>query len=284
MTIIKGIYRVADCEHRGDMDSAKNYLKSNGCSIISSYWDGVDCGEAYIEFSFPSSIFVKLYYKFGNSATYTDDINKYLSFEDMGTFTHYTSQELLSLKEKMSADYAVGFMYRLPLWLFFDCDKAKSKGYKDIDIINKCISILEDGVSVIGYCYVVVDGCKYCDVLLSTNYKNLTAEKMKYGIGDYCLGDDGFLKSNNIYGECSCVHKFINTNLLWDYDYIQRIIRTILTNGTMNYQHIISYYNREDKQFNANDYFDSEGNFLAEINYNGNKYVIKDVRKWDWSV
>lgn len=281
--MIKGIYRVADCEHRGDMDRAKNYLKSNGCCIISSYWDGIDCGEAYIEFSFPSSMFVNLYYKFGNSATYTEDINKYISFDDMGVFTHYKPQELLALKEKMADDCADGFLHRLPLWLFFDCNMANNNGYKDIDIINQCISILEDGVSVIGYSYKVVDGCKYCDVLLSTDYKNLTAEKMRYGISDNCLGRDGFLKSNNIYGECSCVHKFINTNLLWDYEYIQRIINVILNNGTMHYQHIISYYNRENKKFNANDYFDSEGNFMSEIVYNGNKYVIKDVRHWDWS-
>ena len=50
--IIKGIYRVTDCEHHGDMDSSTSYLRSIGCNVIESHWDGKDCGDAYIVSNF----------------------------------------------------------------------------------------------------------------------------------------------------------------------------------------------------------------------------------------
>ena len=61
MKKITGRYRVADCEHWGDMENAKNWISSLGCIITDSHWDGRDCGEAWIEFWFYDNRFVSLY-------------------------------------------------------------------------------------------------------------------------------------------------------------------------------------------------------------------------------
>lgn len=50
-------YDVADCEHYGDMMAAshrvENFIKPHGGILSDSYWDGHDCGEAWIECSVP---------------------------------------------------------------------------------------------------------------------------------------------------------------------------------------------------------------------------------------
>ena len=74
MKNITGIYHVADCEHWCDMDSAKSFIRSLGCVITDSYWDGRDCGEAWVEFSFPECRYVAIYNKLGSSAGYSADI------------------------------------------------------------------------------------------------------------------------------------------------------------------------------------------------------------------
>ena len=51
-------YKVADCEHDGDMSYAEmecdNFCREFGGKVILSYWDGKDCGEAYITCEFPA--------------------------------------------------------------------------------------------------------------------------------------------------------------------------------------------------------------------------------------
>lgn len=50
-------YNIADCENRGDLHRAEYYCeqicKKYGGKITNSYWDGRDCGEAYITCEFP---------------------------------------------------------------------------------------------------------------------------------------------------------------------------------------------------------------------------------------
>ena len=72
MKNITGKYHVADCEHCGDMDCARSMIAGLGCIITDSYWDGRDCGEAWVEFSFPECRFVAIYNKLGSSAVYSD--------------------------------------------------------------------------------------------------------------------------------------------------------------------------------------------------------------------
>lgn len=44
-------YPVVDCEHEGDMRSAEFEVTDAGAKVIDTYWDGEDCGDAYIEFT-----------------------------------------------------------------------------------------------------------------------------------------------------------------------------------------------------------------------------------------
>ena len=41
-------YPIVDCEHEGDISSAEREVEAAGGEIQSSYWDGRDCGEAFV--------------------------------------------------------------------------------------------------------------------------------------------------------------------------------------------------------------------------------------------
>ncbi len=47
------IYYVADCEHSGDIAHAIMEIQEAGGTVIERYWDGHDCGEAYVVFTLP---------------------------------------------------------------------------------------------------------------------------------------------------------------------------------------------------------------------------------------
>lgn len=44
-------YPVTDCEHEGDIRSAESEVIEAGGNVIDNYWDGEDCGDAYIVFT-----------------------------------------------------------------------------------------------------------------------------------------------------------------------------------------------------------------------------------------
>lgn len=41
---------VCDCEHEGDIEETKEEIWQAGGKAVDSYWDGNDCGEAYVDF------------------------------------------------------------------------------------------------------------------------------------------------------------------------------------------------------------------------------------------
>lgn len=41
-------YSVCDCEHQGDIDYACGEVRELGGEVITTEWDGDDCGEAYV--------------------------------------------------------------------------------------------------------------------------------------------------------------------------------------------------------------------------------------------
>lgn len=51
-------YKVYDCEHDGDMSYAEmecnDFCREYEGEVVFSYWDGEDCGEAYITCEFPA--------------------------------------------------------------------------------------------------------------------------------------------------------------------------------------------------------------------------------------
>lgn len=50
MKEIIGKYHVTDCEHEGDLLWASQEVRSLGGKVLTTEWDGQDCGEAYVYF------------------------------------------------------------------------------------------------------------------------------------------------------------------------------------------------------------------------------------------
>lgn len=50
-------YYICDCEHDGDINGAQyeveDYIKPLGGEVTDTYWDGQDCGDAWIECKVP---------------------------------------------------------------------------------------------------------------------------------------------------------------------------------------------------------------------------------------
>lgn len=49
----KYIRNVVDCEHNGDIAHTIMEIQNAGGTVIERYWDGEDCGEAYVVFLLP---------------------------------------------------------------------------------------------------------------------------------------------------------------------------------------------------------------------------------------
>lgn len=282
MKNITGIYHVADCEHWCDMDSAKSFIRSLGCVITDSYWDGRDCGEAWVEFSFPECRYVAIYNKLGSSAGYSADINDYIKVSDIAGYSRVSYKELYELRNKMAEDYSAGFEERLPLWLFFEVDKWHNNPE---EIISKVLSFFIEPVEVLGYNSKVVDGNKFYDVLIKSSYRNLTKGIMSNGIGDYCLGHRGWLHSQGIYGECQCVHKTFNPSVsgCWEYELLHRVIECVKKGAPLEYRNQDSYYSPKDMVVYSDLYLSSDGSFIPVLKDSVNRsYNLKDPRFWDW--
>lgn len=58
-------YPVVDCEHEGDMQSAEFEVTDAGATVVDTYWDGNDCGEAYVEFTVTDNMADKVCDKLG---------------------------------------------------------------------------------------------------------------------------------------------------------------------------------------------------------------------------
>lgn len=150
MEKIIGKYFVCDCEHSGDMESAKSFIRNLGCQIVDDYWDGRDCGEAWIEFSFYDNIFVKVYEKLsGSSVSYSADINKYMKSGITLPYPLINGKELIEMKNRMADDCSKGFEERLPLWLFFQINEYRNQ-YSAGEIVEKVLSYFEEPVEVLG--------------------------------------------------------------------------------------------------------------------------------------
>ena len=278
--LVIGCYHVCDCEHRGDIENSVSYLRRLGCEILSSYWDGIDCGESWVRFSIPSTRFVEIYKKLlGSLVEYDSDINDYIISDSSSvSYSRYSKLELRKLCDTMRSDLSFGFEERLPLWLMF----SLSGGCKIDDVISKVLSYFPHSVEVKGYSTQLVDGNEYCDVLLESSYKNLLSSVMRDGIGDYCLGHYGWFGSSGIYGECRCVHNVLNTGLLWGYDYLQRVVKCIQLGLPLEYRNSDSYYYPKDLVLSSSEYMDSDRTFKSVVEHCGKVYTIKDPRQWNW--
>lgn len=60
MKTIIASYFVVDCEHQGDIDRACDEVRELGGRVLTTEWDGEDCGEAYVYCEMPKDKFDSL--------------------------------------------------------------------------------------------------------------------------------------------------------------------------------------------------------------------------------
>lgn len=101
--MIKGRCNITDCEHMGDVRSAIADVEKLGCHVIDAYWDGHDCGEAYVLFEFSEERFVQVYEKMPY-AFFDADINDYVKLPIMKEF----QTKIVRSDELRKAYYALG--------------------------------------------------------------------------------------------------------------------------------------------------------------------------------
>ena len=200
-------YHVADCEHNGDMRHAESYISNLNpkIKIDDSYWNGIDCGEAYIDFSFPSSEFVSLYKRLYDVATFDADINDYVSLGGKSRFSgkSMSIDQILNIIESIKDDISDGWETRIPMLLFFKEDDNVSKEV----IFSKCLEMFSK-YNILGYNRHIAEGEDIYHYLLFTcNIKDITKEKME-SFADYELirNRTSFFGKNNIYGALKCKH------------------------------------------------------------------------------
>lgn len=267
--IIKGIYRVADCEHHGDMDSSASYLRSIGCNVIDSHWDGEDCGDAYIRFTFKSSKFKAIYDEIGCSATFSRNINDYIKFDDkIKGFERLSLHDFNSMKKNLLCDYKDGFEKRIPILLFFD----KKDNINPNDIINEILSNFKEYESV-GYKIEMVDGVTYFTFLFTIDYMELQYNVFKK-IGDYCLSHkNSIIKRHGLYGECRPCHNIFDI-CNFDYELTRRLIQKILNKENIIYSRCTSFNQVPYMEVPYKDYM-VNGEIKKYIKgFNGNTYSL----------
>ena len=232
MEIINGRYDICDCEHRGDVNSAVHFIEGLGCKVVEAYWDGHDCGEAYIRFCFKSDRFVSVYNKLsGSGVSFDKDINDYLPIKAIDGIKRVSSKEYSSLYEKMKYDISEGFEKRIPINLFFH---EKSRNNLDVkDFLNQIISIIGEGTEVLCYKNEVVDGNEYHNFLLTTDISNMVKDRFSL-IGDYHLGNSKYslMRRNNLYGECRCIHVMFGSY----YDVFRNNVKKIMNKENLVYR------------------------------------------------
>lgn len=191
--VIKGRYYIADCEHNGDIDRARNYITSLGGEVYSSHWDGCDCGEAYLEIGISPQTFVKVYksYSFQMDA----DINDFISL-GWGDTPKREFDELMKKFKQGGTD-------RIPLYLFFNFKTSKEDADK---VLTDILGILGDGAEVEATSSAIKCGYKYYYALLTAD--SITKEQLR-SIGDFAAFNptNSYMKRNRLFGEIDCLRE-----------------------------------------------------------------------------
>ena len=205
--IIHGTYHIADCEHNGDIERAKQHLRNilPNVRITFDYWDGYDCGEAYINFEFSSKHFHKVYEKLCNVATFDADVNEYVSLPNQSLYNSIKCSKDTFFKRLnvLKNDWASGWENNIPITLMFE----HNANFNPLLIIERAKQALPTNHKMLAYNTELVDGNQFYNVLFTCSLKDIDAEKLKE-FGDYALSwnRNSFLKKNGIYGEMRIVH------------------------------------------------------------------------------
>lgn len=265
MTII-GKYKICDCEHAGDILAAKSFLKSvsTDINIDNVYWDRKDCGDAYIIFSFSDKNFIEIYNKI--NAVYNADINDYIDYSKE-SFKNISPSQYNTFKEKLKKNKLLFDNNFISVSLFFE----QTKKFTNETIINKALSVL--GKNAVIDCF-TIRKCgeeTFVFVLFKVPNKNINSKRLET-FGNYCLGNKGWLKKNNIYGELNVNSVLYNKEN--DGKFLFDLINKISKHEKLIYQ-TKNYYYKKEIEVDFNDYFKNE--LISEtIQKDGEIYYLKN--------
>lgn len=205
--IIHGTYHIADCEHNGDIERAKQHLRNilPNVRITFDYWDGYDCGEAYINFEFSSKHFHKVYEKLCDVATFDADVNEYVSLPNQSLYKGIKCSKN-AFNERLSVlknNWANNWENNIPITLFFE----HSANFNPLLVIERAKQALPTNHKMIAYNTELVDGNQFYNVLFTCSLEDIDEQKLE-DFGDYAFSwnRNSFLKKNGIYGEMRLAH------------------------------------------------------------------------------
>ena len=206
-TILYGKYKVHDCEHMGDLIDAESYLLRLGLEPTEKYWNRIDGGEAYIEFSCPSSKIASVYPKIRLSAVFEEDISPYLpkgeGFDMGGKFKIVDQTEYRRLYGEHNQDLSKGFERRIPLHVNF-------YGFANFDpniVIENVLKAFPDPGQLTPVCCSKdpsADDNSYSYLFLAP-VTQITDSVMNR-IGDNLFRTKSLFKELGVNGFCGCYH------------------------------------------------------------------------------
>lgn len=264
--IIKGKYYIADCEHRGDITRECEYLKEiQGIKILDTYWDGKDCGEAYIIFEFSSDIFKNVYNKLPN-AFYNEDINNYVTVTQ--TLNEGKQIKYNDYNKKVKELYLKFLQDKVAITLFFEIT-PKINIYDIIVKAKKSISKYND-VVIDSYATNITDGNKFIHVLFLVPIESFDINGLR-DFGTCCIANHGsWLGINRIYGQLT-----INSILVDKHFSLRDLYEKINNKADMLYYYKAHYYAKiELKTFSYKEYMDENNNIKKTINFDNKEYHI----------
>lgn len=174
--VITGRYYIADCEHEGDINQAIYYIQKLGGKVTGQYWDGDDCGEAYLDIEVDPELFKKLY-NHVQSFRFNADIRDYVETKD-GEIEGYKNvpyKKLKQMQEKAFYDCSDGFEKRLTIYVkMFDISPDKAKQH-----IEKLLEVCGKGSRVMGVSYEMSsDNYELFDYFVLIKLKGVTVDKL----------------------------------------------------------------------------------------------------------
>lgn len=258
--LIKGIYKIYDCENNGDIISAKNELikADKNIHIVNTYWDRMDCGNAYIEFTIPENKALEVHNKL--DVHFTD--MKIENFIELKIPLYMKNLKLYSIKEyrqkidDLSTLIDDRYVY---LNLFFN----KTDAIRGDEVIAKAAETLNNSAHIQGCAISINDRDIYIHVLFKAKIKDVNIDKLK-AFGNLCIGCHGWLHDNHIYGEMSLVSILKERYLTMAQDISQH--------KPITYK-ACSYY-IAPKEFQYEEYMRDDKHIKDIIEHNNESYTI----------
>lgn len=196
--MIKGIYHIVDVENNNDICNAINLIRSidNNIIINGYYWDGNDCGTAYVEFSFPENRFIFIYPRLDN-VEYNKNINDYLDFTKEKTSLSLDEDKFLTHDRFISLvnQYKNKFTND-----FITAELFYAKTERSNMVLPKAFQTLGKDTEILGVNLNMAHNELFVHVLFKIPFNNVNEAKM-HDFGDFCLDNYGWLHDNHIYGQ-----------------------------------------------------------------------------------